>query len=129
MDGYWRERAESVEAELKRTRIYHQKLEHKKDAQVREEHNSTGKLSKYSAGSSSNSSNNPYSVKPKDYYLTKPYCKANNLQKGDKTPTKLDTPTTGPTKRGRADSKSPAPVKSSLSSSSDRSLPKKGAER
>ena len=111
---------------MKKARINHQKLQHKKDAQVREVHNSNGKSCKYSAGSSCNSSNNPYSVKSKDYSLTKPSSKANNSQKGDKTKTKPDTPTTAPTKGGREDSKSPAPVNSS---SSEGTFLKKGAGR
>ena len=118
-----------MEEELKSTRIYHQKQEHKRDAKVKEELNSIGKSSNSTAGSSSNSSKNPYSEKPKENFLTKPFSKAHNSQKGDKTPAKHDTVTTEQTKRGRTDSESPAPVKSSSSSSSDKTLPKKGTQR
>ena len=103
-DGYWREKFERVDDDLKNTRIYHKKLEHNRDAKVRKELNSIGKSPNSIAGSSSNSSKNPYSEKPKDNSLTKTFSK--NSQKGEKTPAKHDTVTTGQTKRGRMDSQS-----------------------
>ena len=113
---------------MKKARIDHKKQEHKKNARVRDVLNAVKPPSKLSnsisnmsncssniSGKTSNmpnslcASNNPYSAKSKELF---PY----------KKKTKHDTPTRAPTKRGREDSISPAPVRSS---SSEGALPKK----